>query len=426
MLYAIAGVAQSLKLSRATIVTAFLSLATLLSMSVWFSATAVAPALEQEWNLSSAQAAWLTMMVQLGFVLGTLLSAYLTLADRIESNRLFALSSVAVAVANGMLVFSDGLASSLPLRFLTGALLAGVYPPAMKLASSWFREGRGLAIGAIIGALTFGTAIPHLFGVAHLFEGFGATSWRFTVIGVSFLALCGGLLVYWVVEEGPYAQRAPRFDPKATREVLAKRGLQLTNLGYLGHMWELYAMWTWVPIFLMETFRSQYGPAGVAAAAGASFAVIAAGGPGSLIAGYFSDRWGRTHVVMASLVLSGSCCILVGFSHNVTLTLILCLVWGCAVVADSAQFSTIATELAPRRLVGTALTLQTSMGFLLTTISLQALPVIREAMGWRQAFAMLALGPAVGLIAMWRLRNSPEAGQIAGGGRERSRQESGS
>jgi sugar phosphate permease len=357
------------------------------------------------------------MIVQIGFVVGTLISAFLTLADRMEARLLFAVSSLAGAAANALLLGAGGPSTALPLRFLTGAFLAGVYPPAMKLASSWFRQGRGLAVGALIGALTLGSAAPHSFGVLAFFDTAGEIPWQWTVAGASALAVIGGLLVLVGCEEGPYGQRAPRFDPKAAKEILMQRGVRLANLGYLGHMWELYAMWTWVPAFLLELFETRHGAVGAPAAAAASFAVIAAGGPGSLAAGYLADRLGRTIVVMASLVVSGACCLLAGRLAEVSLTavVILCLVWGFAVVADSAQFSTMVTELAPRRLVGTALTLQTSLGFLLTTISMRALPWIRENLGWNEAFSMLALGPVAGIVAMVRLRRSPESAAIASG-----------
>ncbi len=387
----------------------------LLSMSLWFSATAVAPSIQAAWHLSSAETAWLTTAVQIGFVVGTLLSALLTLADRIESRLLFAWCSLLAAAVNALVTLADGLAEAVPMRFLTGVLLAGVYPPGMKLAASWYREGRGLAVGAVVGALTLGAAAPHFFGTLEMLDVVGSFPWQGTLIGASLLAAGGGLMVLFGVTEGPYAERSPRLELGAAREIMTQRGVLLANLGYLGHMWELYAMWTWVPFFLLDVFQTPLGSAAAPLAAAASFAVIAIGGPGSLVAGYLADRIGRTAVVIASLGISGACCLVVGAAgeSSPTWAVVVCLVWGFAVVADSAQYSTMVTELAPKRLVGTALTLQTSLGFLLTTITLQALPLVREVASWKEAFALLALGPAAGIVAMIWLRRIPDSTAIA-------------
>ncbi len=370
-----------------------LSFSEFLGMSVWFSASAVVPALAAAWGLTPSAQSWLTMSVQLGFVVGALGSAILNLADRIPGRWLFAMSSLLAGGAT-LLIPAAG-SSFLPvliLRFLTGIFLAGVYPVGMKIMATWTREDRGFGVGLI-------------------------GDWKPVLLLSGTLAISGGLLAATLIREGPYRTTAPQFDWKYAAGIWRNKEIALANLGYFGHMWELYAAWTWVPVFLFASFRSS----GVDErwAGLASFAFIAAGSAGSFVAGKLADRLGRAVVTSAAMALSGLCCLLAGFffGGNPGLLSAVCLVWGFAVVADSAQFSAGVSELCPAERTGTVLTLQTSLGFLLTLVTIRLVPTFERLVTWRWAFAFLALGPAVGIWAMLRLRRLPAASKMASGRR---------
>lgn len=392
-------------------VLALLVIASTLAMTTWFSATAVLPQLREEWGLASGSLALLTISVQLGFVAGAVVSATLNLADLVAPRTLFFLSALGAAAVNGLLYFSEGAASALPLRFATGALLAGVYAPALKMMSTWFTRGRGLALGLVVGGLVLGQGTPHLINAV------GGADWRLVVVVTSALTACGALVVRLAVREGPFRFPAAVFDPRQIRCVFTDRGVRLAALGYLGHMWELFAMYAWFAVFFTSVLV-DHGIADPSTGASlATFSVIATGAVGCWVGGVMADRWGRTRTTMLSMAISGSCAILIGLTIQgpVILTLIVGLVWGFWVVSDSAQFSTVVTEVAQQRYVGTALTLQLALGFTLTVLTIWLVPVVQEALTWRWAFAVLAAGPAVGVWAMYRLMRSPEAAKIAGG-----------
>ena len=378
------------------------SIAQLFGMTLWFSATAITPRLIAEYDIAPNHAAWLTMAVQAGFVAGTLVSAVANLADLLNARVLMFVGAIVGALSNAAVLVAPGGGSVIALRFLTGASLALVYPPGMKIVAGWFRDRRGLALGLLIGALTLGKAFPHL-----LTAIFGA-EWRQPMLLVSALAIAGGTLVLVTVRDGPYVAATAPFDPHAIRNVLSSRGARLATLGYLGHMWELYAMWTWVAVFAAASFAASGVADPAAAGSVAAFVAIGSGAIGCVLAGLVADRAGKARVAMWAMLASAASAALtlVVFGRSPILLYALIMFWGFAVVADSAQFSALVSEHAPRDHVGTALTLQTCVGFLLTMVTIEALPRVAAASSWQFASLLLVPGPLLGAWAMHRLRRS--------------------
>lgn len=381
-------------------------------MTLWFSATAAASAMVVAGNLSGQQGALLTGAVQLGFVAGTLGSAVFGIADRFDPRRLFAVAALIGVLANLALLWVgfDNVAT-VALRFVTGAALAGVYPVGMKMAAAWTERGVGLMIGAVVGAVTLGSSLPYLF------NAMSGLDWRTTIWTSS---ICGGFgaLAILTTSTGPRLRIASRFRAAEAFAALRQRPMLLANGGYLGHMWELYAMWAWIGVFLKWAIQ-QSDPALANHADVLTFIVIGSGAFGCIFAGSLADRIGRTTVTIVAMIVSGICAMVIGFTpaFGVAVVLTVAIIWGISVIADSAQFSAAVTELAEPHLIGTMLTLQTCAGFLLTFLTIQGMPIVIAWVGWQYAFAILAIGPVFGVISMTLLRRRPESLRLAGGHR---------
>ncbi|MGY1883860.1 MFS transporter [Blastococcus sp. SYSU DS0753] len=371
-----------------------------LGLAVWFSVSAVVPSLQADWRISSASAVWLTGTVQLGFVTGALVSTALNLADRFPPQVLMATSAALAALATlGLAVLADGLPLALVLRFLTGVFLAGVYPVGMKLMASWAASShRGLAMGLLIGALTLGSALPHLIG------GLVTLPWRGVLLATAGTGLLGAGLALTAVRPGPHLSTGPTsLHPRYALQMFARPGPRLVNLGYFGHMWELYALWTWLPLFVLHAASSaEFG----------SYSQILVfvtmglfGLAGCLLGGWAADRFGRSAAAVTALTVSGACCLLspLAFLAPAPVLALFCAIWGASVIADSGVFSTALSEVADRRFVGTALSAQTAIGFALTVLSIQLVPLLAESAGWQYAFLLLAPGPFLGALAMRRV-----------------------
>jgi MFS family permease len=386
-----------------------LSVVLVFGMSTWFSASAVIPQLDGVWSLTPTSKAWLTIAVQLGFVTGALVSAGLNASDIVRPKLVILTGGVGAAVANFLLLAVDGPGLGVPLRFATGFFMAAVYPPAFKLASTWFRDKRGTALGILGGAIILGNSLPHLV------NGLGGVDWRSVIVATSALSATGGVVALGV-RDGPYPFPSAVFDPRQIGRVFRNRGVRLASIGYFGHMWELFAVYAWFLIFFSDHLAGR-GVAALPLAAYVTFSVIAAGALGSWAGGLLGDRWGRCNTTSLMLAVSGSCSLGIGllFGGPTLPIVIVGLIWGFTVVADSAQFSTVVTEVADQSYVGTALTMQMAVGFTVTVTTIWLIPLIEGLVTWRWAFVILALGPVVGVIAMLRLKSLPEAEMIAGG-----------
>jgi MFS family permease len=379
-------------------------LSVLLASAPWFSGTAAAADLRIAWQLDDAHVAWLTGSVQLGFVAGTFLFAALNLSDVFRPRHVYVVAALAAASSNlAFALAATGLPSALALRFATGVCLAGVYPVAMKIVASWFRSGLGWRLGLMVGALGIGTATPYL--VRAVGPGL---PWRAVVVAGSLLGLLGAGLMALVGRDGPHAPARARFEPRVAPRLFRIPGYRWTALGYFGHMGELYCVWGLTPIFLREV--GAFGGTGGTAQAATSilwlaFATVAIGALGCAAGGWISRTIGERRVALVSLCASGLCCLAsVAGPHLPSWALVgLFLVWGVTVVADSPQFSALAVRYAPREYVGTALTLQNGIGFLITVGSLQLVPWLASRWGWRFAFAPLAASAFLGAVAMARL-----------------------
>lgn len=366
--------------------------------SLWFASNAVLYDLQHHWGIRHAALSYMTSSVQLGFISGTLLFAFFTISDRFSPRVVFFVCSLLGSLSNLCIYFfANGLIALLMFRFLTGFFLAGIYPVGMKIASGWFRQGLGRALGYLVGALVVGTAFPHLLKSLNQ-----SLPWGYVVLSISAVSAIGGVLMMMLVPDGPHMIKGTQFSSNAFANIFQSKDLRSASFGYFGHMWELYTVWAFVPVLLTE----------YAAANGIflnvsfwSFCVIAVGSLGCIGGGLLSRLFGSPSVAFYQLASSGVCCLLspIMFQASPKLFLAFLIFWGIVVVGDSPQFSALTAQTAPKELVGSALTIVTSIGFFITILSIQFTNFLNNLMNPRYIFFFLIPGPLIGLEYLWPL-----------------------
>lgn len=379
----------------------FISLTVLLSLTLWFSASVVQTQLEKAWDVGKAWDGWIASAVQIGFIVGSLTSSLLMIPDRMNSRKMFALSSLGGSCFNATILLVHHAEVGLLLRFLTGMTLAGIYPIGVKLLSQWFQNKRGLSMGILIASFTFGSALPHY--AASLYAG---TSWKMVILASTLCSLVAAGLVLWVLPDAPnLTANASKVSVRKLGRILRNRGVMYTNYGYFGHMWELYAMWAWLPIFLRYSFGANRNHVSPEVDAYSFFAIGVAGAVGCVIGGLLAEKVGKPKLSAGSMLISGSCSVLVGFTFGkpIWITVIFIMLWGMSVIADSAQFSAAVTEYAEPDVVGTAVTFQIAIGFLISIVSINLIPVLSSVFGWKWVFSILSVGPLLGAVSMVKL-----------------------
>ncbi len=374
------------------------------AMSLWFVSAAILPDLLRDAPVDPLRQAALSSGVQIGFVAGALISAFLGLSDRFDPRKVFALSAVAAGVANlSLLVAEPGGFLSIAARIATGALLAGVYPVGMKIAVGWGERDRGLLVGSLVGALTLGSALPHLVSLG------GGADWRFTVALTSIVAIIGGLTCM-LIALGPYHRPSPAFDPRVIATAWTNKRVRFAYFGYFGHMWELFVMWAWIAAATAASYRYSMSSADAEwLSKVTAFTAIALGAFTSIFAGWVADRLGKAELTIIAMTISGLSAIATGltFGSSPVITFLIVMVWGMAVIPDSAQFSALVADASPVSEAGSLMTFQTALGFLLTFFTVQAAPILASELGWPVVLGALALGPLFGIFAMLRLRTLP-------------------